>query len=186
MTICISSIFLDSKSTEKSRGGERAFPNISNFNLADPKLVPGTLTSFSEESNHLATKGILTKRISKPTVSSYPKLNNAISSIGCLRKHLAEEGISERISDLIVSSRREGTLSAYSTIISELAGVLNKTLIQFGVMWTGSWTFLPFCLNQDLNIGQYENIDQQFQFCITTLREDLLRNTRRSVLLSLC
>ena len=134
VTICISSIFLDSKSTEKSRGGERAFPNISNFNLADPKLVPGTLTSFSEESNHLATKGILTKRISKPTVSSYPKLNNAISSIGCLRKHLAEEGISERISDLIVSSRREGTLSAYSTIISELAGVLNKTLIQFGVM----------------------------------------------------
>ena len=35
--------------------------------------------------------------------------------MGCLRKRLAEEGISERASDIIVSSRREGTLSIYSS-----------------------------------------------------------------------
>ena len=34
--------------------------------------------------------------------------------MGCLRKRLAEEGISESASDLIVLSRREGTLSSYS------------------------------------------------------------------------
>ena len=34
--------------------------------------------------------------------------------MGCLRKRLAEEGISEKASDIIVSSRREGTLSTYS------------------------------------------------------------------------
>ena len=35
--------------------------------------------------------------------------------MGCLRKRLAEEGISERASDLIVSSRREDVLSNYSS-----------------------------------------------------------------------
>ena len=68
-------------------------------------------------------------------------------------------------------------------IISGFAGVLGNNLIQFDVMWTGSWTFLPFCLSQDMNIGKYKHTDQQFLYCITTLREDLLGNTRRSVLL---
>ena len=113
-SICIPSICLDLQSTEKSRGGESAFSNNSNSNLANPKVVPRTLTSFSEKSNHFAIKGRLTKGSSKPTASSYPKSNNAISSVGYLRKHLAEEGIPERAPDLIVSLRREGTLSTSS------------------------------------------------------------------------
>ena len=52
---------------------------------------PELFTSFSEKSNHFAIKGRLTKGSSKPTASSYPKLNNAISSVACLRKRLAEE-----------------------------------------------------------------------------------------------
>ena len=104
-SICIPSVCLDSQSTEKSWGVQVAFPNISNLNLADPKLVPRPLTSFSEKSNHFATKGRLTKGSSKPVAFSYPKSNNAISSVSSLRKRLAEEGISERVSDLIVSSR---------------------------------------------------------------------------------
>ena len=110
-SICIPSICLDSQSTEKSRRGESPFSNNSNSNLADPKLVPRTLTSFSEKPNHFATKGRLTKGSSKPTASSYPKSKNAASSVGCLRKRFAEKGVSERASDLIISSRREGTLS---------------------------------------------------------------------------
>ena len=115
-SICIPLICLDSQSTEKSRGGESPFSNNSNSNLADPKLAPRTLTSFSEKTNHFATKGRLTKGSSKPTVSSYPKSNNATSSVGCLRERLAEEGVSERASDIIISSRREGTLSNYSSV----------------------------------------------------------------------
>ena len=114
-SICIPSICLDSQSSEKSRGGESAFSNNSNSNFENPKLVPRTLTSFSEKSNHFAIKGRLTKWSSKPTASSYPKLKNAISSVGCLRKRLAEEGITQRSSDLIVLSRREDTLSIYSS-----------------------------------------------------------------------
>ena len=88
--------------------------NNSNSNLGELKLVPRILTSFSEKSNHFATTGRYTKGFSKPTASSYPKLNNSISSVNCLRKRLAQEGISERASDLIASSRREGTLSIYT------------------------------------------------------------------------
>ena len=133
-SVCIPSICLDSQSTEKRRGGEIIFSSNSNFNLAKPKLVPRTLTSFSEKSNHFASKRRFTKGSSKPTAPSYPKLNNAISTVACLRKRLAEEGISESTSDLIASSRREGTLSIYSSAWSKWIGVLNKTLIQFDVM----------------------------------------------------
>ena len=98
----------------ESRRGESVFSNNSNSNLANPKLVPRTLTSFSEKSNHFAIKGGLTKGFSKPTTSSYPKWNLVISNAGCLKKCLPEEGISERALDLIISSRREGTLSTYS------------------------------------------------------------------------
>ena len=112
-SICIPSICLESQSTEKSRGGQNTFSNNSNSNLANPKLVPRTLTSFSEKSNHFAIKWRLTNGFSKPTASSYLKSNNAISSAGCLRRHLAEERISERASDYIVSSKRERTFSTY-------------------------------------------------------------------------
>ena len=92
-SICIPFICLDSQSTEKGGGGESPFSNNSNFNLADPKLVPRILSSFVKKPNHLVTKGRLTKGSSKPTASSYPKLNNATSSVCCLRKSLAEEGV---------------------------------------------------------------------------------------------
>ena len=78
-------------------------------------MVPIIHTSLREKSNHFAIKGRLTKGSSKLTASFYPKSNNAISSLGCLRKRLAEERLSERALDLIVSSIREGTLSTYSS-----------------------------------------------------------------------
>ena len=134
-SICIRSICLDSQSTEKSRGGESTFSNDSNSSLANPKLVPRTLMSFSEKSNHFAINGRLTKGSSKPTASSYPKLNNANSSVACLRKRFAEEGISERLQTLL-SHQEEKVLSqlTHRPIISGLAVVLNKILIQFDVM----------------------------------------------------
>ena len=42
-------ICLHTKSTEKSTGGDSTFSNNSNFNLADTKMVPRTLASFSEK-----------------------------------------------------------------------------------------------------------------------------------------
>ena len=183
-SIFILSICVDSQSTEKSRGGESTFSSKSNSNLANPKLVPRTLTSFSEKSNHFAIKGRLTKGSSKPIASSYTKSNNAISSVACLRKRLAEEEISERVSDLIVSSRREGTLSTYSSAWNKWVSWCveqNVGPVRCNVNWI--LDFLAFCLSQDMNIGQYIHIGQQLQLCIAIFKEDLLESTRRSVLL---
>ena len=37
-------------------------------------------------------------------------------------------------------------------------------------------------MSQDINIGQYVHMRQQFQLCITILKEDLLESIHRSVL----
>ena len=113
-SICTPSICLDSQSTEKIRRGESVFSNNSDSDLANPNLLLRTPTSFSEKSNHFAIRGRLTTGSSKPTLSSYPKSDNLISSVDCLSKRSTEQRISDRASDLIVSSRTEGTLSAYS------------------------------------------------------------------------
>ena len=105
-SISIPSICLDSQSTEKSRGGESAFSNNSNSNLAEPKLVSRALTSFSEKTNHFATKGRFTRWSSKPTASSYSKSNNATSSVGCLRKRLAEEGICRNVPNCKIENQK--------------------------------------------------------------------------------
>ena len=60
--------------------------------MADPKLLPRNLTFFSEKHNHFPTKGLANGSV-KPAASSFPKLNNAISNVGCLRQRLAEEGV---------------------------------------------------------------------------------------------
>ena len=103
--------------------------------MANLKLVPRTLTSYREKSNHFTIKGGLTKGFLKPTAFSYAKSNNAISSVGCLRKRLAEEGISEGLQTLL-SHQEEKALSqlTHRPEVSGLAGVLNKTLIQFDVI----------------------------------------------------
>ena len=93
--------------------------------MANLELVPRTPTSFSKKSNHFAIKGRLTKGSSKPTSSSYPKSNNAIISVGCLRKR-----------ETLLSHQEEKVLSqlTHRPGIGSTAGVLNKTLIQFDVM----------------------------------------------------
>ena len=53
LQLCIPSICLDSQSIEKSksRGGEGAFFNNSNYNLAKPKLVPRNFAQLAPFSN---------------------------------------------------------------------------------------------------------------------------------------
>ena len=93
--------------------------------MAHQELVPRTPTFFSKKSSHSAIKGRLTKGSSKPTSSSYPKLNNAIISVGCLRKR-----------ETLLFHQEEKVLSqlTHRPGIGSIAGMLNKTLIQFDVM----------------------------------------------------
>ena len=108
--MCIPSIYLDSQGTEKSRGRESAFSNNGNSNLANPKLVPRIPTCFSEISNHFSIKGRLTEGSSKPISSPYLKSNNAISSVGCLRKRLTKG-----FRPYCLIKKRRYSLSTYSS-----------------------------------------------------------------------
>ena len=76
--------------------------------------------------------------LSKPTASSNPKSNNTISGVGCLRKRFAEEGKSERASELFVSSERESTLCTYSSAWNKWVSWCveqNVSLIRCNVNW---------------------------------------------------
>ena len=149
-----------------------------------PKLVPKTLASFSEKSNHFAFKERPIKGSSKPTASLIQnptmQLPVWVVSGSVWQRKEYQQGL-----QTLLSHQEERVLSqlTHRPRISRLADVLNNTLIQFDVIWTRTWTFLPFCLSQDMNIGQYVHIGQQFQLSITILREDLLESTRRLVLL---
>ena len=114
--------------------------NNSNSNLAYPKLVRRALTSFSEKPNHFATNGRLTKGSSKPTASSYPKSNNATSSVGVVSGNFWQRKEYQKGLQTLLSHQEEKVLSQiiHRSGISGLAGVLNKMLIQFNVMRTGS------------------------------------------------
>ena len=97
--------------------------------------------SLNEKLNYFVTKVRVAKGSSKPKASSYPKSNNAISSVGCLRQCLANEGISERASYLhnfIASSRKEGTHSTYSAACHKWVSCYAEQIIdpvEYDVNW---------------------------------------------------
>ena len=134
-TTCIPSICLDSQSTEKSRGGEKAFSNSSNSNLAEPKLVPRALTSFMRNSTILPLKEDLLKG---PKNQQNPLIQNRtiqlavwVVSGNVWQRKKYQKGL-----QTLLSHQEEQVLSQiiHRPGISGLAGVSNKTLIQFDVM----------------------------------------------------
>ena len=101
------------QSTEEKRGGESTFSNNSNSNLADPMLVhPELLRLLMRNIIIMSLEEDFAKGSSKLIASSYPKSKDAISSVGCLRKRLVNEGISEKASDL--TKRRQLHCLLYS------------------------------------------------------------------------
>ena len=139
--------------------------------MANPKLIPRTLTSFSEKSNHFVIKGGLSKGLSKPTASSYPKSNNAISSMGSLTKRLAEEEISERPSDFIISSRRQFTLSTYSPArnkwirwyfeqnVDPVRCNVNWVLDFLAVLFESGYEYRTICTHRSTILALHNNIE---------------------------
>ena len=102
----------------------------------------------------------------------------------CLRKRLTEEGISERASDLIVSSRKEDTLSTYSSAWNKWVSWCveqNVDTFRCNVNWI--LNFITFLFESGYEYRTILHLGQQFELYITTLRENLLESTYRLVLL---
>ena len=96
----------------------------------------------------------------------------------CFRKRLTEEGISERASDLIVSSRKEDTLSTYSSAWNKWVSWCveqNVDTSRCNVNWI--LNFITFLFESGYEYRTILHLGQQFELCITTLRENLLEST---------
>ena len=134
-SICIPSICLDSQSTEKSRGGESPLPDNSNSNLADTNLVPRTLTFFSEKLIILPLKEDLLKG---PQNQQHPIIRNRTLQLAVwvVSGNVWQRKEYQKGLQTLLSHQEKKVLSQiiHRPGISGLAGVLNKTLIQFDVM----------------------------------------------------
>ena len=67
---------------------------------------------YEKSPTHTSTSRSL-KETSRGNTHPSSKSYNEVSCLNHCKQHLAEEGISERASNLILSSRREGTNSNY-------------------------------------------------------------------------
>ena len=117
--------------------------------------------------------------LKRPQNQHHPLIHNRTVQLAV--SVVSKEGIPNRASDLIVSSRREGTLSTYSSAWNKwVSWCLEKNVdpVRYNVNWI--LNFLAFMFESRY---EYRTIcSQQFQLCITILGEDLLESIHRSVL----
>ena len=114
-TLCFSQILTDTDThgTKEGRVGESPFFHTVSTNLAEPDILPRVNLFINEKSSTLTSTSKSLKEPSRGNTQSSPKSYNEFRCVDYYRQHLNKEGISERASDLILSSRREGTTSNY-------------------------------------------------------------------------
>ena len=104
-----SPIFTDTQGKKEGRVGESPFFDTDSTNLVEPDMVPTVNSFVNEKSPTLTSTFKSLKELSRETSKS----NNEVYCLDYYRQHLAKKGISERASNLILLSRREGTNSNY-------------------------------------------------------------------------
>ena len=119
--LCFSPIFTDTQGTKEGRVGECPF-----FATDSTNLVPRVSSFVNEKSPALASTSKSLKEPSKGNTHPSSKSNNEVSCLDYYRQHLAKEGISERASNLILSSRREGANSNYFSSWNKRASWCDK------------------------------------------------------------
>ena len=103
--LCFSPIFSDTQDTKEGRVGESPVFDTNSTNLAEPDMVPSVNSFFNEKSPALTSTF---KSLKEPS-----RGNTQVSCLDYYRQHLAKKGITEGASNLVFSSRREGTTSNY-------------------------------------------------------------------------
>ena len=112
--ICVSTVFSNRESTLEGKG--RSVNDSShNTSLADTSLVSSIIRTFDKESNNDSATAVPSEKSSGASSSSSKKSKLATSGLDSVRGKLQAEGISEKASNLILSSRRDGTTSHYES-----------------------------------------------------------------------
>ena len=124
--LCFSPIFTDTQGTKEGRVGESPFFYNDSTNLAGPDMVPWVNSFVNEKSPTLTSINKFLKESSRGNAHSSLKSNNEVRCLGYYRQHMANEGISERASNIILSSRREGTNSNYCSSWNKWASWCDK------------------------------------------------------------
>ena len=106
-------IFSDTQGTKEGRVGESPVFDTNSTNLAEPDMVPSVNSFFNEKSPALTSTFKSLKEPSRGNTHPSSKSNNEVSCLDYYRQHLAKKGITEGASNLVFSSRREGTTSNY-------------------------------------------------------------------------
>ena len=123
---CFSPIFTDTQSTKEGIVGESLIFDTDNTNLAEPDVASRVNSFVNEKAPNLTSTSKSLKEPSRRNTHPFSKSNNEVSYLDYYRQHLAKEGISERASNLIFSSRREGTNSNYCSSWNKWASWCDK------------------------------------------------------------
>ena len=113
--LCISPFFNDKQDTEE--GDTRSNINFDNShpNLADSAVVSSVIEPVQAKSSFVTPGTRSSDRTQSKPTPVVKEQNVSLGSLDSFRRNLATQGISEKAADLIVSSRRDGTNSTYSS-----------------------------------------------------------------------
>ena len=94
--------------------------------MTERDIVPRVASFVNEKSPTLTSTSKSLKEPSKRNTHPSSKSNNVVSRLDYYRQHLARKGISERASNLILSSRTEDTNSNYCSSWNKWASWCDK------------------------------------------------------------
>ena len=131
-------IFTDTQGTEECRVEEYPFFDTDDTNLAEPDRVPKVNLFVNKKFAILTTTSKSLKEFSGENAPSSSKSNNEVSCLHYYRQYWVKKGISERASNLILSSRREGTNQNYCSSWNKWASWCDKQKVvpfRFTLKW---------------------------------------------------
>ena len=111
--LCFSPIFTNTQGSKECRVGESPFFGTDSTNVAESDMVHGNNSFVNKKSPTPTSESKSFKEPSRGKTHLSSKSNNEVSCLDYYKQHLAKEGISERVSNLILSSRIECTNSNY-------------------------------------------------------------------------
>ena len=128
-SVCISPLLTPQQSTQENRARKSEGSNPGNTNMAKSIVVPKTSAVVNETPLAHTSKQKSSKKPIQSTTSFGSKQNVTSRCLDGYRSRLAQEGVSERATNLIASSRRDSSNSSYSSAWNKWASWCDRRQI---------------------------------------------------------
>ena len=113
--VCIPSLFSNQQNYKEDQAREDININYDNARLADPSMVSSTTKVIKTKFPFTSAETKSFERTVRSTASTSREQNVKTSCLDTYRGNMLSEGVSGRAADLIISARRKGTNSSYSS-----------------------------------------------------------------------